>query len=128
MKNLKQSEKTDSIKKGLIKFLFKVNLVEDFLPCLKMYYVFPTLRSSAEWSELGTVIKYFSKSDSKPPDEAPKTKMKEYFLPNMVLSFGTPTCTKLLGWSASIVMVTNMHDKFSALVFFFMHYCGYFMT
>lgn len=125
-KNLKQVEPNDAIKVGLIEFLFRINLVEDFLPCLKKCSVFPTLRSSAEQCELGIVIKYFSKRDSKPTDKSLEEKMKECYLPNMILSFGTPTCSKLSGWSQSIVAVTNMNKKFTPWDFFFVHYCGYF--
>ena len=121
-KLLRDEKKDNSIKANLIEYFFKVNLMAEFVPYLKTRSLFPTVRVTAETSELGYIINYYSnKLDVAKPEKIPEKVQR--IQKNMVLSFGTLGCQKVTGWKGQIVAV---RVKFTAWDFFFVHYYDYF--
>jgi len=118
--------KWPNLKAGLIEFFFKVNLMAEFLPSFKTCSLFPTLRSSAEQSEIGMLIKYYCNKDKTTTSIAIDKDKRAFLIRNTVLSFGPPGCTKLTGWPPILIATTKMEQNFTAWDFFFVHYYAYF--
>jgi len=124
-KVLKKEKADDSIKANLIEYFFKVNLMAEFVPCLKTRSLFPTVRATAANSELGWIINYYSNrldmpKSTKLPDKVERIQKK------MILSFGAWGCHKLTGWQTKIVQDKKMTNEYTAWDFFFVHYYDYF--
>jgi len=118
--------KSQNIKKGLLEFFFKVNLIADFLPSFKTCSLFPTLRSSAEQSDIGMLIKHYGdKNQATTLTDTEKEKLKS-LIRNTVLSFGPLKCNSLTGWQTTLVASTKMEQTFTPWDFFFVHYYAYF--
>ena len=93
-KVLKKEKADDSIKANLIEYFFKVNLMAEFVPCLKTRSLFPTVRDSAANSELGWIINYYSNRLDMPKSKTLPEKV-ERIQKNMILSLVTTILTNI---------------------------------